>query len=414
MGDIEFINSGDLFFERLWNMIDRSKTNCWILTYHMAESYIADETIRRLINAAERGVDVVLYVDWLNFYPSKHLIEKLRLQGGKVETLNDMNIYTRYINNFGVFTKNIFKRYHEKLCVIDNQVTVGSANFDIEYGQLLFGNDKFYDLNIILTKKCITDAQNLFLEIAGRYNYKLTPHQMEEIEDNKLDLLSCEPYYFRHDIQEYLLYKINRATKRIILAQGYYYNIKKVQKALKRAAKRGVQIELLTTRYRDQMAYKDLSNAKITKNLIKIGASIYEMSDRILHSKAYIIDDDIIAGSFNNDKWSWSMNSELSLLCTDKKFTHLAMDIIDDIKQNSLDIKLNNTKFVAGAYAWFWKWFLNTSEIMMNTKKNYKYFLLNAYVYDESNPIEERFALRMQRIKNFSVKISTLSNLLCS
>lgn len=414
MSDIEFINSGDNFFDKIWDMIDNSETYCWVLTYHMAKSYIADETIRRLTKAAERGVDVVLYVDWLNFYPDSELLEKLRQRGGKVETLNDMNIFTRYIKNFGIFTKNIFKRYHEKLCLIDNKVIIGSANFDIEYGEHKYGNNKFYDINVILTGKCITDAQSLFLEIADRYDYKLTPHVMPETEDNNLDLLSCEPYYFRHDIQEYLLYKIHRARKRVILAQGYYYNIKKIQKALKKAAERGVQIELLTTKYRDQMAYKDLSNAKITKKLMNIGASINEMSSRVLHSKAYIIDNDIIVGSFNNDKWSWSMNSELSLFCTNKEVTEMAMNTIYDIKKNSSDLKLNLTKFAVGAFAWFWRWFLRTSEFMMNTKKNYKYFLLNAYIHDESEPIEERFALRMQRVKNLRIKTSTLANLLCS
>ena len=414
MSDVQFIDSGDEYFDKLWELIDNSKTYCWILTYHMAKSFIADETLRKLKKAAERGVDVVVYVDWLNYHLDNELVDDLKRAGGRVEALNDMNIFTRRFRNFGVFTKNIFKRYHEKICLIDDSVVIGSANFDLEYGEYKYGNNTFYDLNMIVKKSCIKDSQQLFLEIADRFGYQLTPHEVEEFSDQGLEVLHCEPNYFRHDIQEELLYKIHNAKERIIMAQGYYYNIKKVVSALKKAAERGVKIELYTTRNRDQMVYKDLVNVKITKKIRAFGARVREMTDRILHTKAYIIDDELIAGSFNNDKWSWSMNSEMCLACNNPAVTARAMKIMDQIKNNTQVVQKKFSKMVAGTFSGFWKMFLSMSEFMMNGKKNYKDFLLQSYIYDQQNPIEERFALRMRRVEKYSLNTSTLSLMICS
>lgn len=44
----------------------------------MVDNFIANETLRRLINARERGVSVVLMVDDLNFWLNRDLCEDLR------------------------------------------------------------------------------------------------------------------------------------------------------------------------------------------------------------------------------------------------------------------------------------------------------------------------------------------------
>jgi phosphatidylserine/phosphatidylglycerophosphate/cardiolipin synthase-like enzyme len=66
---MEIIQDGDQFFETLWNQIDGAEKCVWILTYHMVDNFIPNETLRRCIAAADRGVSVVLYVDYLNYFP---------------------------------------------------------------------------------------------------------------------------------------------------------------------------------------------------------------------------------------------------------------------------------------------------------------------------------------------------------
>jgi len=72
-------------------MIDEAQTNVWILTYHMVKNEVPNETLRRLISAADRGVNVVLYIDWINYWPDPILIQKLKDAGGTVRALIPMD-----------------------------------------------------------------------------------------------------------------------------------------------------------------------------------------------------------------------------------------------------------------------------------------------------------------------------------
>lgn len=76
-------DEGDYFYsiicilnilEELWKQIDNSTNYCWILTYAMDDSLIANTTFRKLMNASRRGVDVVLFVDDLQQYTNKNLV----------------------------------------------------------------------------------------------------------------------------------------------------------------------------------------------------------------------------------------------------------------------------------------------------------------------------------------------------
>lgn len=67
----EFIINGDLFFKRVWEMIDRSQSYFWITTYAIDSSPAADTTLYKLIQALKRGVHVVLFVDNVQFWAKK-------------------------------------------------------------------------------------------------------------------------------------------------------------------------------------------------------------------------------------------------------------------------------------------------------------------------------------------------------
>lgn len=102
MGQIHYkmckiIEDGDEFFEELWRMIDNSEKCCWILTYHMVDDSIANTTLTKLIQAAKRGVSVVLFVDNLNFWLNPQLAQELMENGGIVKSLNPLNPITRFM-----------------------------------------------------------------------------------------------------------------------------------------------------------------------------------------------------------------------------------------------------------------------------------------------------------------------------
>ena len=194
----------------------------------------------------------------------------------------------------------MFERYHQKIILIDDQVFIGSTNFDIEYAGNKYGNNSFYDLNVKLTKKCLNEAKDVFFEIALKFGFKIVNHSFNEVPDDNFEIITSEPYYYMNDIQERLLHMIHNAKQRVILVSGYYFNNKKLNRGIKDAVNRGVKVELITSKVREQEAYKHLDNYKLTKALRQTGAKVSEfIDDRVLHMKVSVIDDQVVLGSFN-------------------------------------------------------------------------------------------------------------------
>ena len=79
--------------------------------------------------------------------------------------------------------------------------------------------------------------------------------------------------------------------------------------------RRGVKVEIITARMRDQPAYKILLNSDLFAKLRSKGAIIYEEPFKFLHMKAVEVDDGEIMtiGSFNQDHFSFYVNNEANL-----------------------------------------------------------------------------------------------------
>ena len=82
----------------------------------MDSSPAADTTLYKLIDATKRGVQVVLYIDNVQLWAKKQLINEFIKCGGKYMILNPQ-FELKSIYNY--FTKDVWRRHHEKLIVSD-------------------------------------------------------------------------------------------------------------------------------------------------------------------------------------------------------------------------------------------------------------------------------------------------------
>lgn len=397
-----FICSGDQFFEEMWRLIDESNYRCWILTYHFKNSEVANKTIQKLIEASERGVNVALYVDWLNFSITRD--QKKRLADAKVEiyTLNPMFPWQK-----GFFTKEIFRRYHQKMFLADDTVIIGSSNIDDHYAGPKYGKSTFQDLNILVKNpKLANQAKHNFLLIKQSFlEQKIEIDETEEYDDN-FEILASDVGSFKYDIQERILSMIENAKNRIILVQGYYAKIKKMDEAIGRALDRGVKVEVITSKKRDQPVYQNLKNYSLLKPIRPKGAVGSEYIGSVLHMKAYIIDDAFCLGSFNHDKWSWNINKELNIFSKEKALTEELLNHIDRIKSRCIPITKTRKDFILDyIISKFWKVSLYLTERLMNTKRQSKCYLPDAYIEDKISSIEERFNRKKTCLSTFKLSL---------
>lgn len=91
--------------------------------------------------------------------------------------------------------------------------------------------------------------------------------------------------------------------------------------ALTSAALGGLDTRLLVPRRSDSL-FVTLAGRSYYDELLQAGVRIYEYGPRMLHTKAFIADDDTcIVGSANFDHRSFRLNFELSMLYHDRGLT---------------------------------------------------------------------------------------------
>lgn len=110
---------------------------------------------------------------------------------------------------------------------------------------------------------------------------------------------------------------IQKAERNIRIIQPYVQNVEEVEEALFEAMeKRGVAVEIITARKRDQPIYKTFLNSDLFSELLKRGAKVYEEPYKYLHMKAVDVDDGrfLTIGSLNQDHCSFYQNNEANIM----------------------------------------------------------------------------------------------------
>ena len=345
---IKLIYNSDEYWKKVWNKIDKSTNEIFIITYDMNNSLLANLTLHKLINAAERGVKIFLIVEEINFFMKKNLISKLKEKGGIILKPNDFKNNLKTFNFF-----KIFNRFHNKIKLIDNDLFIGSLNCNDDYANY-YGKNKFVDLNFyvkntICKNKIVNFFKNVILNNFKRKNvfFNFNNFNNKNNENNENNEKFLIESFKNNEISNEIIKSFSNAKKKITIIQSYYMNFKNIEKILLNLLKNGVEIEIITAKIRDPFLLKFYKNEILFENLIKNGAKVYEFLDKSFHCKVYNIDNKIInLGSFNHDIISLWFNNESNYLVKKNENNKFLFDKFDEIKnkmiKNSKRVLLNN------------------------------------------------------------------------
>lgn len=350
-----YINS-ELYWEKIWRKIDNAKNRIYIITYAMDNHLLANITLSKLINAAKRGIKVILVVEYLNFFLKNSLVKKLIENGGIVLKPNPIS---SCLLNFQI--KKALSRFHQKVKLIDNDVFIGSINCNNDYGGYKYGTNKYTDLSLYLKNcPCKEKISNFFNKLVISSNIINKDNKNQSINlllknrqgQNEFFLEQYPPE--KNEIKEAVHQLISNAKDSITIIQGYYMNIKPIEEILLRALKKGVNIQIITSKNRSGTIYKYFLNGVLFEKLIQNGASVYEYLNNNLHIKSYLIDNKYLSiGSFNHDITSFNINKEANYLIKKTNDNKYLFDdfqkIIKELKKDSRQVKLlsfseNNSK----------------------------------------------------------------------
>jgi cardiolipin synthase len=137
------------------------------------------------------------------------------------------------------------------------------------------------------------------------------------------------------DIERHYRIAIRAARKRIIIANAYFFPGYRFMKALRQAARRGVDVRLLLQGQPD-MPFVKTAATLLYRHLLRAGVRIYEYCERPLHGKIAVMDDEwATVGSSNLDPMSLSFNLEANVVIRDRAFTEHMTQHLDHLMRHA-------------------------------------------------------------------------------
>ncbi len=300
------ISDGHQFLARMLAAIEQSQ--CYILAeFYLAESgTVIEEFTAALCRACSRGVKVHLILD---AFGSRRLTEhdrmRLRVSGVHLALYNAPRWNA---------PRSMLFRDHRKLLLIDGRVGfTGGVGLTDYFSPDASPNGYWQDCMVEMYGPVLTDWHVLFSETWGRccrQPLDVAARPVAPLIPGVTGRLVSSSGLGRKDILRSVIKHVRAAQARVWVATAYFLPSIRLSRALRKAARRGVDVRLiLTGPYTDAPSVQSVSRL-LYRHLLASGVVIYEYQQRFLHCKLTLCDDWTSIGSSNLDRWGTLWNLE--------------------------------------------------------------------------------------------------------
>lgn len=319
---IELITEGDALYDAMAQAIAEARVSIVLASYILSADEVGQRLLNLLMERARAGVHVRVQVDAVG---SAGLLPRQwdrRLKSAGVRLHRFHRWSWRQPKRFN-------RRDHRKLLAVDGAVAfVGGFNIHRQSSKRHYGPRRWRDTHARLTGRLAGDAQALFDAFwSGELDWA-PPARADSIARLLPNTSRRCRWMLRCAYQD----AIAGATRRVWLSTPYFVPDRELRRLLGAAARRGVDVRILTTRPTDVPLVRWAAHA-LYPELLAQDVRIYEYLPRLLHAKTLVVDDDwACVGTANFDYRSLFSNYEVSLLATDISLTReLAAQFLRDL-----------------------------------------------------------------------------------
>lgn len=316
---VRVLTDGDEVFEASWAAIAAARTSVHFSTYILEPDRVGERTLAELEQAARRGCCVLVVLDAFGSHRvSAGSLQALRAAGATVHVFNpfSFNPLVRWRAPFSRLVRN-----HRKILVVDRELAFcGGMNVAEEYAGVRHGSGLFRDTQVALEGPCARDLAELVERDAsgdGMLERRERP-SLAAPAGSLVQILESHVRRHRRAIQKALRLTLGRALERCYLCSPYFVPPGRLKRALAHAARRGVDVRVLTAG-RSDVPLVRLASQHLHGRLLRAGVRIFELESRVLHAKTVTVDGVYASvGSFNLDYWSDRRNLEVSVTALDR------------------------------------------------------------------------------------------------
>jgi cardiolipin synthase A/B len=308
--------------------ITHAKKRILLEQYIFRASPVAERFRDALTNAARRGVQVIVLLDYVgSFSLPRTYFSELSQLGGKVIWFNPVRW------RLWIF------RDHRKLLVADDTCAfLGGCNIAAEYdGDGV--TQGWRDGGIAVTGPVVGSLVSSFesqMARAGTWRWpRHRKHHGWVKAGDDVSLLLMRPGFHRSALR-WALHSDLRNARSVAITMAYFLPVGAMKKMLLHAAKLASQFRLLLPGKTD-VPVMQVATRALYRSFQRRGAEIFEYQPQVLHAKVMVIDDIVYIGSANLDPRSLSINFELMLRIRSAPLAEQAMAAFDrDLTHSAL------------------------------------------------------------------------------
>jgi cardiolipin synthase A/B len=368
---IELVHSGEDFFVRLLGIISNAQAEIHLQTYIFDNDATGKMVVDALKEAASRNVKIYVLLDG---YGSASLTNTF------INDLNQQGINIRFFSP--LFSTNTFylgRRLHHKVVVADGIIAlIGGINIADKYRGTPTKTpwlDYAVQIEGISIGEYLQDVcKNIYFK-ENQISLKESIPVFQLPNQDTVRIIQNDWLKRQNDISKAYIIAIRNAKKEVIIVGSYFLPGRKLTRALKTAAIRGVKIKLILTGISD-VPFARQATSYLYSSFLKRNIELYEWHNSVLHGKVALVDNAwATVGSFNLNYLSSYGSIEMNVAAQSLGFSKILATHLQDVITQCDHVTVEKLKMQKGIFHkmvdWFSYHFVRTS-LLMVTYMSYK------------------------------------------
>ena len=338
---IEVLPNGSVY-PRLWADIASAKQTITVQMYFSKSGAVADSFAKYLADRARAKVRVLVLLD---AFGSQELAGKwadgLKRAGVEVSWLRPLHWYTLH---------RAATRSHVRVVVVDGRVGYtggfGIADYWLGNGH---AENEWRESNARFEGPTVAQLQAAFTsgwaEATGELitgDLFFPPQSFAEVGTVRASLLHFIPTVGSTPAERFMALSITGARHSLYISNSYFVPDDDFRRLLVRAAKRGVDVRILTAGDKSDVKTTLYAGRARYPELLKGGVRVYEYQPTMMHAKTFVVDGVwSTVGSLNFDNRSLVFNNESNIVALDERVGATLDSLFLDDLRYSKQIRLD-------------------------------------------------------------------------